>query len=114
MTKKLFAFVASVLVVAVFTAACAGAATAQPSDASDLDAQIRQAILQANAGQYSPSDFASEAHEILAVQEEGDTLVIYATALYLEFGYGRGCADRDRRQLHAGGYHVQKGCERYL
>ncbi|MDK2980164.1 MAG: hypothetical protein PWQ55_511 [Chloroflexota bacterium] len=88
MTKKLLTFIASVLVIAVFAAACADTATAQPSDASDLDAQVSQAILQANAGQYAPSDFATEAHEILAVQEDGDMLTVYATALYLEFGYG--------------------------
>ena len=53
----------------------------------DLDAQISAAIIQTNVGKYVQSDYATESHTILKTVESGDTITVYAMALYLEFNY---------------------------
>ncbi|REG04795.1 uncharacterized protein DUF4825 [Pelolinea submarina] len=60
-------------------------ADGEPADA--LDTQVGEAILEANAGQYPPSDFATQAHVTLKTVESGNTVTVYAMALYLEFVY---------------------------
>ena len=87
MTKNLRIFTAVLLFFGLVLAACAGASVGDDPDKTNLDAYVGEAILQANAGQYPPSDFATQAHVTLKTVESGDTVTVYAMALYLEFVY---------------------------
>ena len=87
MTKNQKYLVAVLLVLSACLTACAGAPSADVPAPMDLDAQVGEAILDANAGQYPPSDYATEAHVTLRTVEGGDTVTVYAMALYLEFTY---------------------------
>lgn len=64
--------------------------TLSAADGADLDACVSEAILSENAGQYPEGDFAAEAHTVLKTEDDGDTTTVYASALYLEFGYSGG------------------------
>ncbi len=87
MTKNLRILTAVLLFIGLGMAACAGAPVGDDPNKTDLDAHVSEAILQANAGQYPPSDFATQAHVTLKTVESGDTVTVYAMALYLEFIY---------------------------
>ncbi|HHT71890.1 MAG TPA: hypothetical protein GX016_10070 [Firmicutes bacterium] len=56
-------------------------------DRTNLDACVADAILTTNISQYHKSDFAAEAHTVLKTVESGNTTMVYAMALYQEFGY---------------------------
>ena len=87
MTKIRSFFAMVLLVISVCLAACAGASSADVPTPVNLDAQVGEAILDANAGQYPPSDFATQAHVTLKTVENADAVTVYAMALYLEFSY---------------------------
>ena len=54
-------------------------------EVSNLDKVVSAAVLKNYQDEYYFSDFATEAHTILKVVEEGDFITAYAMALYLEF-----------------------------
>jgi len=83
-------FVTVLLVISACLTACAGALSADVAAPVDLDTQVGEAILDANAGQYPPSDFATQAHVTLKTVESRKTVTVYAMALYLEFVYADG------------------------
>jgi hypothetical protein len=87
MTKNLRIFAAVLMLMGLGMTACKGAPVGDDPNKIDLDAYVGEAILQANAGQYPPSDFVTQAHVTLKTEENGDTVTVYAMALYLEFVY---------------------------
>lgn len=87
MTRNLRIFTLVLLLMGLGMAACKGAPVGDDPNKTDLDAYVGEAILQANAGQYPPSDFATQAHVTLKTVENGDAVTVYAMALYLEFVY---------------------------
>lgn len=56
-------------------------------DRTDLDACITDAVLRENAGKYRNAELATEAHTVLKTEESGETITVYAMALYLEFDF---------------------------
>jgi hypothetical protein len=87
MTKDRIFFTTILLVISAVLASCGGVPSAEMPAPVDLDAQVGEAILDANAGQYPPSDFATQAHVTLKTVESADAVTVYAMALYLEFSY---------------------------
>lgn len=59
-------------------------------DRTDLDACVSHAILTQNAGKYKPGDFAAQSHVTLKVENSGNTVAVYAMAMYMEFRYEDG------------------------
>ena len=66
------------------------ARSSRAADAANLDACVSNAILSQNAGQYLKGKFAAESHMTLKTAESGNTVTVYAMALYLEFDYPDG------------------------
>ena len=87
MSKDRSFFMTVLLLISACLTACAGASPVDVSNPVNLDEQVGNAIIQANANQYPPSDFATQAHVTLKTVESGDAITVYAIALYLQFSY---------------------------
>ncbi len=56
-------------------------------DPTNLEDSVSKAIITANADGYQNADFAAQAHTLLKTVEKGNTTIVYAMALYMQFGY---------------------------
>ena len=66
------------------------ASTSSGTSAADLESCVSAAILNSNAKHFLKGEYATEAHTVLKTVESGNTVTVYAVALFLEFNYPDG------------------------
>lgn len=66
------------------------ASASSGTSAADLESCVSAAIMSSNANHFLKGEYATESHTVLKTVESGNTVTVYAVALYLEFNYTDG------------------------